>query len=365
MKKITVNLGSKNKYDIVIGYNNIDKIGSYVKKLNIGNSLFIITDSHVGSLYGEKVKNIFKESGFKDAYIAEFPEGEKSKVYETYLNLIEKLIKFDNGLNKNIFIATLGGGVPGDIGGFIAATFKRGINYIQIPTTLLANVDSGIGGKVGIDFRNIKNLLGAFYQPKFVFVDLSLLKTLDKRELKSGFAEVIKYGVIKDYKFFVYIEKHYKDILALKSDVMEKIVEKSYKIKADVVKKDEKDTKEIRIALNYGHTLGHAVESASKFYFKHGEAISIGMVCANDIAYKLGMLDLKEANRIENLLYKSSLPVKISHCKILDIIEFLRHDKKIISGTNRFVLPSSIGKVEVKRNIPEDLIKEVVKKRIE
>ncbi len=365
MKKITINLGQKRKYDVIIGYNNLNKIGSYIKKFDIGKSLFIITDSHVNKLYGQKVKNIFKKSGFQDIYIAEFPEGEKSKTYKIYLILIEKLIEFDNELNKDLFIATLGGGVPGDIGGFAASTFRRGINYIQIPTTFLANVDSGIGGKVGIDFKNIKNLLGSFYQPKLVFVDLSFLKTLDKRELKSGFAEVIKYGVIKDYKFFVYIEKHYKDILNLNPKIMESIVGKSYRIKADVVKKDERDTKEIRMALNYGHTIGHAIESASGFYFKHGEAISIGMVCANDIACNLGMLNLKDANRIENLLSKSQLPVKISHCKVSDIIEFLKHDKKNISGTNRFVLPSKIGKVEIKRGIPENLIEKVLKNRLE
>ncbi|MFA5393953.1 MAG: 3-dehydroquinate synthase [Candidatus Ratteibacteria bacterium] len=364
MKTISVNLNKNMAYDIVVGCDNLDTIGTRLKALDIGESIFIITDAKVGGLYAKRLVAIFKKSGFHDVGLAKFPAGEKSKNIKTYTGLLTGLAKFDGGLNKHILVVNLGGGVPGDIGGFVAATFNRGVSYVQIPTTLLANVDSGIGGKVGIDFHNIKNKVGSFHQPKLVFVDLSLLKTLNLKEIRSGLAEVVKYGVIADPFLFKYVEEHVKDVLALNLGVIGPIVEKSYRLKARIVEQDEKDTKGIRMVLNYGHTIGHAVESAAGFKYSHGESVSIGMVCANDIACETGVFASAEAERIEILLSKIGLPVKIAHGKLADIIRFLKHDKKSVGGANRFVLPVKLGKTEVRSAISPELIKKVIKKRM-
>ncbi|MFH2068932.1 MAG: 3-dehydroquinate synthase [Candidatus Omnitrophota bacterium] len=364
MKTTSINLDKNRAYDILIGRDNLGTIGTRLKAMDIGESVFIITDSKVGGLYAKRLVGIFAKAGFHDVGLAEFPGGEKNKNIKTYIELMTRLAKFDGGLNKHILVVNLGGGVPGDVGGFVAATFNRGVNYVQIPTTLLANVDSGIGGKVGIDFHNIKNKVGSFHQPKLVFVDLNLLKTLNLREIRSGLAEVVKYGVIADPVLLGYLEENVKDILAINLDVIEPIVEKSYRLKADIVEQDEKDTKGIRMVLNYGHTIGHAVESAAGFKYSHGESVSIGMVCANDLACEIGIFSRPEAERIEILLSKIGLPVKISGCKSADIIRFLKHDKKSVNGTNRFVLPVKLGKTEIKNAIPPELMKKVIKKRM-
>ena len=364
MTTISINLNKSRAYDILVGRDNLDTIGTQLKAMDIGESVFIITDSKVGGLYAKRLVDIFKKSGFHDTDLARFPSGEKSKNIKTYVELMTGIAKFDGGFNKHILVVNLGGGVPGDVGGFVAATFNRGVNYVQIPTTLLANVDSGIGGKVGIDFNNIKNKVGSFHQPKLVFVDLSLLKTLNLKEIRSGLAEVVKYGVIADPSLLEYVEKHVKDILALNLDAIEPIVEKSYRLKAKIVEQDERDTKGIRMVLNYGHTIGHAVESAAGFKYSHGESVSIGMVCANDIACEIGIFNRSEAERIETLLLKIGLPVKIADGKLADIIRFLKHDKKSVNGANRFILPVNLGKTEIKSAISPELIKKVLKKRM-
>ncbi len=348
----------------MIGRKNLGTIGSRLKAMGVSESLFIITDSKVGGLYAEKLIGVFRKAGFRDIGLAKFPAGEKNKNIKTYVGLMTRLARFDGGLNKRILVVNLGGGVTGDVGGFVAATFNRGVGYVQIPTTLLANVDSGIGGKVGIDFHNIKNKVGSFHQPKLVFVDLNLLKTLDIREVRSGLAEVVKYGVVSDPAFLGYVEKYIKDSLALNLDVIELIVEKSYRIKAKIVEQDERDTRGIRMILNYGHTFGHAVESAAGFKYSHGEAVSIGMVCVNDLACELGIFSRPEAERIETLLLKIGLPVKVSGCKLTDIVRFLKHDKKSIDNANRFVFPVKIGKTEIRSGVSPELVKKVLKKRM-
>ena len=364
MITISINLNKSKAYDILVGRDNLGTIGTQLKAMDIGESIFIITDSKVGGLYAKRLIDIFKKAGFHDIGLAKFTHGEKNKNIKTYTGLLTGLAKFDGGLNKRILVVNLGGGVPGDVGGFVAATFNRGVNYVQIPTTLLANVDSGIGGKVGIDFHNIKNKVGSFYQPVLVFVDLSLLKTLNLKEIRSGLAEVVKYGVIAEPSLLGYVEEHVKDILALNLDVIEPIVEKSYRLKAGIVEQDERDTRGIRMVLNYGHTIGHAVESAAGFKYSHGESVSIGMVCANDIACEIGIFNRPEAERIETLLSKIGLPVKIADGKLADIIRFLKHDKKSVNGANRFVLPVKLGKTEIKSAISPELIKKVIKKRM-
>jgi len=366
LEKIKIDLRER-AYDIVIGYKNLEVLGEYVNSLKCGNEAFIITSPRISALYGHSVMRSLKSSGFKQLAMAKFPDGEENKSLESYVRVMNQLYRFDRYQNKRFLIVNLGGGVVGDLGGFVAATYRRGMNYIQVPTTLLALVDSGIGGKVGINWQDAKNMVGAFYQPRLVYVDMAVLKTLPKREMLSGMAEVIKYGVIEDPGLFKLLEMHYRDIISLKDwDIVRKVVSTSYKIKARIVERDERDEKGIRIRLNFGHTLGHAFEAATGYRcYKHGEAVALGMICAGEIAHRLGIFRKDELGRLEELIGKVGLPLEIKGCNVRDVINSMRHDKKFIGGRNRFVLPTKIGNVRVIEGIDEGLIKEVIKGRME
>ncbi len=361
-KKLKVKVGKNRDYDILIGSGILDKINEFIAPLKLGDSIFIITNTRVAGLYLKKLVSVLKKGNYKEIRTGIIKDGEKYKNFASYKKLMGQLVEYNKKANK-IFIINLGGGVIGDLGGFVAHTFKRGINYVQIPTSLLAFVDSGIGGKVGIDFNDTKNIVGGFCQPRIVIGDIDVLKTLDKREIKSALSEVVKYGAIHSKDFFNFLKKNADKVFNFDREVLFKIVTESYKIKADIVSRDEFDTKGIRIKLNYGHTIGHAVEAASKYKYKHGEAVSIGIVCANDIAVRLGLLKKEIASRIENLLLKIGLPDKIKNCKIENIMRHFWSDKKFVTGKNRFVLITDIGKVIIKENLPEKLIIEVIKKR--
>lgn len=339
MTEILVKLRKKT-YPIFIDYGLLDKTGNYIKKFT--DSCFIISQPKIFSLYGERLKASLKKNGiFCNECLME--EGEGHKSFESLKNILESLILFDSSPKKT-FILNLGGGIVGDVGGFVAAIYKRGIDYVNIPTTLLANVDSGIGGKTGVNFMGIKNIIGSFHQPSLVISDLSLLKSLPKEEIISAMAEVVKYGVIWDYRFFTYIEKNLDNILSLKNPYILNIVARCYKIKAKIVGMDEFDKKLVREKLNYGHTIGHSLEAAG-LVERHGEAISIGMVGINRLAVKLGMLKEDEEQRIKNLLLRIGLPVKIKRCPAEKIMSPLLHDKKF-KGRIRLVIPQRIGEVK-------------------
>jgi 3-dehydroquinate synthase len=363
LKKITVNVQGGRAYDILVGHDTLADIGQQIKTLNIGTGVFLITSPRIGGHYLPPLLKSLKAAGYKDILVNKVPDGEKHKDFNSCRKLTSAIVNFNRDDSKKIFVLNLGGGVVGDLGGYIAATFKRGIDYIQVPTTLLAFVDCGIGGKVGINFNSTKNIIGAFHQPRLVYADLNLLKTLNRREMKSGLAEVVKYGVISKPELFELIENHLDDILSLDEKIIERIATQSYGIKADIVAKDEFDTKGIRATLNYGHTLGHAIEAASKYAYRHGEALSIGMVCANDIAVAMRKLDKNIAARIENLLTRIGLPVSIKKCKMDDILDYFWRDKKFVNGKNRLVFATAFGKTEIVENVPMDTVKSVIKKR--
>ncbi|UCD86093.1 MAG: 3-dehydroquinate synthase [Deltaproteobacteria bacterium] len=379
MDKITVNLGKERSYPILVGCGNLGEVGEHTARLKQNVSgVFIVSSPRIYGLYGEPVAKSFKKAGFRHVGTGLFPDGERNKSLNSYSRVIAKLVEFASrsyGANGRggIIIANLGGGVVGDLGGFVAATFNRGdssarVDYIQIPTTLLGFVDCGVGGKVGVNFPRgkavVKNLLGQFYQPRLVYADLDVLKTLPRRELKSGLAEVIKYGIIKDKLLFGYLEKHHRDILSLEPGALRHIVKKSYNIKARVVEQDEKDRKGIRAILNYGHTVGHAIEGAN-LHYKHGEAIAVGMVCAAEIARELGIFPQEGIKRIEELIKAVRLPVRAKDCRLSDILELLKRDKKVVNGVNRYVLPTEIGRVIVKQGVDNGIIRRVVRKRLE
>jgi len=356
MKKIRVNLGKKS-YDIVVSYNEIPKLGGLIKKLNLGQDAVIITNPVIKKLLGKKVEKSLLSSGFNVIFqIA--PDTEKAKSEKYCLKLLNNISKFDNSSRK-VFIVALGGGVVGDLAGFVASIYRRGIPYVQIPTTLLSQVDSAIGGKVAIDLDVGKNLAGSFYQPRLVFSDASVLKSLPKKDLISGLAEVAKYGVIKSPELFSTMEKNYTKILKCDKKILQYIVCKCSAIKAKIVEKDEHDNKNIRVVLNFGHTIGHAIESAAHYakQYSHGQAIALGMLSASFISKELGLSDEMLYLKIKALIKNMNLPTTLKGLDIKDIFSAQEHDKKFIHGKNRFVLPVRIGKVTIKEGVPVSLIK--------
>jgi len=361
MKAIRLNL-KKRSYGIIIGSNIIGLLGSCLKKLNIGTDAYVITNARIKNKYGAKVSKSLKAAGInlKFKLVA---DTEKSKSIASLSGVIEDIVDFDK--KRKIFIIAFGGGVIGDLAGFVASIYKRGIPYVQVPTTLLAQVDSSIGGKTAVDLTQGKNLVGAFYQPKVVFSDLGLLKSLEIRQLRSGLAEVIKYGIIKDPKLFVYLEKRHKDIFKCNARALLNIVWRSSLIKARIVEQDEREEKGLRTILNFGHTLGHAIEAAAGFKkYNHGEAIALGMLLACDIGRELGLTGNKTCIRIERLIKAAGLPARIKKIPVNNIIKAYYRDKKFIGARNRLVLIRNIGRTKIVENIPLELIKKVLRGRI-
>ena len=358
MKKIKLNLGKRN-YSILIGNRILKNLPGCIKKLNIGRDALIITNPKIKKIAGGELANSLKKGGISYRFEC-VPDSEKSKSQKIAFKLIDKVSKYAKG--KRVFIIALGGGVIGDLSGFVASVYKRGIPYIQIPTTLLGQIDSSIGGKVAIDLDCGKNLVGAFYQPSLVLCDISLLKSLPKKQLRAGLAEAVKYGIIKDKLLFSYIEKNYSNILNLNNQNLEHIINKCAAIKAKIVSLDEKEKKGIRTILNYGHTIGHAIETAGRFKaYTHGEAIALGMLAAQRIAGKLKIFtNQKEEKRITDILANIGLPSKIKGLKLNSIIKAQSFDKKFIHGKNRFVLPKAIGRVIIKEGIPLKIIQKSV-----
>ncbi len=325
-------------YQVFIEKGLIEKLPAQLKKLAIGQKYALITDDKTAKIYGDVIAKFLNKNGIKTEVFS-FKAGEKSKNLRTIEELAEKMIS--KGFNRKDASIALGGGVVGDIAGFLASIFMRGIPYIQIPTTLLAMVDSAIGGKTGVDLQAGKNLLGTITQPKAVFVDMNFLKTLPENQIRNGLAEIIKYGVIKDEKFFSYLEKNLAKIFAHDEKVLNYIIEKSIAIKVAVVEKDEKEAKN-RMMLNYGHTYGHALEKLSNYTLLHGYAISIGMVIANEMAIAKGLLKKSDASRIKALFVKAGLPVYTMH---KPTIKNLMTDKKSDGKSINFILPTKIGEV--------------------
>lgn len=358
MRSIPVPLKT-NAYEIVVGDHILPKLGDKLKSLRIGKDAVIITNPVIRKYHGNALTSGLKKNGFS-VKVLEVPSGERSKSARVAFRLIEDIARYDQ--MKKVFIIAFGGGVVGDLAGYVAAAYKRGIPYVQVPTTLLAQVDSAIGGKVAVDLAFGKNLVGAFYQPRIVWSDVALLSTLTKRQIRNGLAEVVKYGVIADARFFQYIAENYKSLLGLDPESLVHVVERSSRIKRDVVVADERETKGVRTILNFGHTIGHAIEAAGKYNrYHHGEAVALGMRVAAAISYRKGMCDAKDVSTLNEMLSRIALPECIRNVKTSDILRVMKHDKKFISGTNRFVLMTRIGKVKVSENIPPSVIMKAVK----
>lgn len=355
MSILQVNAKSK-KYPIYIE-KSFNKLKSAFENAGLGHKkILVITDTNVEKLYLDAVLNELKEISQSISHYA-FKAGEENKNIETMQDLYKACM--DNMLDRKSLIVALGGGVCGDMAGFAAATYMRGIKFVQIPTTLLAQVDSSVGGKTGIDFLGGKNIIGAFYQPEFVYVNVNTLKTLPKDEIISGMGEVIKHGLIKDVSYFEYICKNKEKIKVLEEDAMIHIVEGSCKIKSEVVSADEQE-RGIREILNFGHTFGHAVESVSNFSIPHGKAVGLGMICALDLSEKYGNIGSEEKERIKLLLDYFEMPLKIEDLDKNKIYSQMFYDKKIKDGKLTFIILKNIGTAIADNTINEDEIKKAL-----
>jgi 3-dehydroquinate synthase len=355
MKKIDIRLG-QNSYSVYIGSGILSQTGQILKELGYGDKAVIITNPVVKKLYGTQLKQCLVDAGLS-ATVMEVPEGEEYKSLESAGTLYQQLAEF--GAERSTPILALGGGVIGDLAGFVAATYMRGVPLVQLPTTLLAQCDSSIGGKTAVNHGQLKNEIGAFYQPKMTISDTITLKTLPREDLTSGLGEVIKYAIIKDEQFFVYLEKHLDLIKALDDNVLEDIVANSARIKAEVVEIDEKDTG-LRNILNFGHTVGHAVESVTNFQVAHGQAVAIGMIAAAKIASELGIFDSGSVTRLKNLLEKAGLMTKLPVPEVKQVMQTMRYDKKVQSGKIRFVLPRTIGQVFIADDVSNAIVEKVL-----
>lgn len=356
-ERMTINYEEKPCYDIVFTQD-FDLLADEMQALGIeGRRVAVIADSNTAKLFGSTVCDIL-EGHCKEVLLHSFPAGESNKTLDTVKGIYKALIeaKFDR---KDLLVA-LGGGVVGDITGYVAATYLRGIDFVQIPTTLIAQSDSSIGGKTGVDFDGYKNMVGAFYMPKLVYMNISALKELDDRQFYAGFAEVMKHGLIKDALFYEWLLDNMYEIHDRDSDVLLEMVMKSCTIKKLVVEKDPKEKGE-RVLLNFGHTIGHAIEKAMDFSMLHGECIALGMVAAAYISWKHNWLSMDEYYEVRDMFVPFNLPISIDSIHPEEILQLMKSDKKMEAGQIKFILLKKVGKAVIDRTVTDDEVMEAVR----
>lgn len=357
-KRLTIHGKTKkvNLYDIVIE-SSFDQLQNELKQLDLENrKLCIVTDSNVEAIYSKHIEEILKQVS-SHVVIFSFPAGEGNKNLDTVKALYEKLIleKFDR---KDMLVA-LGGGVVGDLTGYAAATYLRGIDFIQIPTTLLSQVDSSIGGKTGVDFDSYKNMVGAFHQPKLVYMNLSVLLSLPDTQYYSGMGEILKHGLIKNEGYYIWLIEHLYEIYEKDMDTLEEMIHESCLIKSAVVEKDPKEQGE-RALLNFGHTIGHAIEKLKNFELLHGECVALGSVAAAYISYKKELLTKEEFYEIRDMYVAFQLPITVSGLDIGQVLEAIKRDKKMDSGQIKFILLKKMGKAIIDQTVTDDEIFEAI-----
>jgi 3-dehydroquinate synthase len=355
---VNVPLGERS-YVIKVGPGLLDALGREGGRLQLGKRCAIISDRNVAPLFGNRVKESLARAGF-EAEVVVVPAGEKSKAVKFVEKCYDELAA--HRLERKSFVVALGGGVVGDLAGFVAATYLRGIPFVQVPTTLLAQVDSSVGGKVGVNLKAGKNLVGAFHQPRLVLCDLDTLQKLPMREYRAGLAEVIKYGIIYDPELFENLERHMEKLLRREPNVLADVIARCCEIKAEVVAQDETESG-LRAILNFGHTIGHALEAISHYgKYLHGEAISIGQVAAAKLSGEVLGLPEKEIERIKKLFDRAALPTKIAlnQSQRKKLFAAMKLDKKVSAGEIKFVLARAVGKVEFGQTVPNVSIEKVL-----
>lgn len=359
MSKIRIELGERS-YDIHIGEGLLDRAGELISSACKGKSAVIVTNRRIGNLYADRLVKSLEGAGIS-ARVIVVPAGERYKTLKTVHTIYERML--DHRIDRSGIVIGLGGGVVGDMAGFAAATYMRGIDFVQVPTSLLAQVDASIGGKTGVDLTRGKNLVGAFHQPKIVIMDLSTLRTLPRREFRAGLAELIKHGIIWDSEYFAFLEANIGNILRLDPSVLAPTIERSCEIKAAVVSRDERESG-LRRILNYGHTAGHAIESLTGYRaLLHGEAVAIGMVTAALVSEEIGAAEAGLTDRIVRILKAASLPYKApAGLDYRAVVDAMGLDKKVAHGKLNVVLARSIGSVFVTDEVsPEVWLKALEK----
>jgi 3-dehydroquinate synthase len=356
MKTVTLNTG-KQQYDIITGAGLLTRTGILMKERGLaGGKAVVVTDDTINGLHANTLKKSLEENGFEVLVIV-VPSGEEQKSLERAGKLYNDLTEFYT--ERNTPLLALGGGVIGDLAGFVAATYMRGLPLVHVPTTLLAQVDSSIGGKTAVDHGQLKNTIGVFYQPVMVVADIDTLKTLPEDELANGLAEVIKSAAVRNRNLFSFLETNIKKVRELHPEVLENMISETARIKAEIVARDERE-EGLRGILNYGHTIGHAIEAVSGFRFKHGQAVAIGMMAAAKISSRMGILDESEVVRLEKLIMAAGLPVQMPELDIEKVVLAMQHDKKVRDDKIRFVLLKSIGNAFISDEVYPALVKEVL-----
>jgi len=341
---VPVALGDRS-YDIVIQPGILSQIGHMLSDAGCSGRVVIVTNPVVEKLYGRVVHRALRQAGYSPFFII-IPDGEQAKTVKGLTKILDALVM--EHIERQDVILALGGGVTGDVAGFAASTYLRGIPFIQVPTTLVAQVDSSVGGKTGVNHPRGKNLIGAFYQPRMVVIDPCVLQTLPSRQWIAGLAEVIKYGMIADKQFFEYLEHHVEELRKQSDEVIPHVLRRCCEIKADIVASDERESGRRRI-LNYGHTVGHALEAWGQYKkWLHGEAVGLGMIQEASIAHYLGLCSIDIVERQGDLIKRVGLPSAIPEkMKFLELWQAMQHDKKVIKGDIYCVLPERIGEVRV------------------
>jgi 3-dehydroquinate synthase len=358
MRVVHVPLGNRS-YVIKVSAGLLSRLGVECAQLKLGPRCAVITDANAGKYFARTALKSLAASGF-DPVLITVPAGEKSKRMAVVEDCYDQLAA--HRLERKSFIVALGGGVVGDLAGFVAATYLRGIPFVQVPTTLLAQVDSSVGGKTGVNLKSGKNLVGAFYQPRLVLCDLNVFDTLPKREYVSGLAEVVKYGIICDAILFAQLERNLPKLLRRDESMLRSVIARCCEIKADVVGQDERESG-LRAILNFGHTIGHAIENSSGYgKFLHGEAIAIGQVAAAKLSNKILGLPSVDVARVEKLFSQAGLPVKIklAAARRKKLFAAMKLDKKVSGGEIKFVLAQKIGKVVWGQKVPATMIDQVL-----
>lgn len=364
-KVVTVPLGERS-YEIFIGSGLLGRIGDFMPFDVAGRRIFIVSDTNVES-YAHNVKRQLQEQEASFCDVLVFPAGEKTKSYESLIRLHEWML--ENNVHRDSVVIAVGGGVIGDLAGFAASTIMRGIEYVQIPTTLLAQVDSSVGGKTGINTPLGKNMVGSFYQPSVVVADVDVLKTLPRREVLAGYAEIVKYGLIGNPRFFEWLEDNGQGVCDLVPEVVAYAVDVSCRAKAAIVQEDEREAGR-RALLNLGHTFGHALETAAGYDGRllHGEAVSIGMVMAYELSENLGLCSREDVSRVEEHLGAMGLMTNPSSiapalsASVDEMIAIMQRDKKAKDGKMTFILAETVGRAIVRSDVPDDLVRSVLAK---
>jgi 3-dehydroquinate synthase len=352
-------------YPIFVGYGLLDKLGEKTKKAALSGAVTIISDENVFSIYGSKVEGILKDAGFAvNSFVV--PPGEETKSMGYAIKIYDFLV--GHRAERDDIIVALGGGMVGDLAGFVAATFLRGMPWVQVPTSLVAMVDASIGGKVGVNHPEGKNLIGAFYQPNLVLADCQTLTTLPRRELTSGWAEVIKHGLILDEEFFEFLESNVNKLTKLEPELLTRAIACSAAIKAQVVSQDEKEREGKRTILNYGHTIAHGLEAATQYKrFLHGEAVAIGMMGAAKLSQRLGLLPSAAVERQQSLLQKFGLPTSLRakrsklKLSLAEVTKAMELDKKMKGKAIRWVLLQDIGKAVIRSDVPQQDVQAILR----